>query len=68
MYRGFFGTEGKMDYLLKFNKQVMGLNELNAKSTCLVDVSFFFEIIYCCVWNNESFSPATSSYFVCFID
>mmetsp|Transcript_38957 Transcript_38957/g.81502 ORF Transcript_38957/g.81502 Transcript_38957/m.81502 type:complete len:312 (+) Transcript_38957:192-1127(+) len=34
----FMGTDGKMDYLLKFNKQIMGLNELVAKSTCSVDI------------------------------
>lgn len=34
----FFGTEGKLDYLLKFSKQVMGLNELTAKSSCSIDI------------------------------
>jgi len=35
----FMGTEGTLDYVLKFSKQIMGLNELVAKSTCSVDVS-----------------------------
>ena len=35
----FVGCEGNLDYLLKFSKQVMGLRELVAKSTCSVDVS-----------------------------
>lgn len=34
----FTGTNGKLDYLLKFGKKVMGLNELVAKSTCAVDI------------------------------
>jgi len=34
----FVGCEGKMDYVLKFSKQILGLNELVAKSTCSVDV------------------------------
>mmetsp|Transcript_19567 Transcript_19567/g.45923 ORF Transcript_19567/g.45923 Transcript_19567/m.45923 type:complete len:334 (-) Transcript_19567:845-1846(-) len=34
----FIGCEGKLDYVLKFSKQVMGLNELVAKSTCSVDI------------------------------
>lgn len=35
----FMGTEGSLDYVLKFSKRVMGLNELVAKSSCSVDVS-----------------------------
>ena len=35
----FMGCEGNMDYVLKFSKQIMGLRELVAKSTCSVDVS-----------------------------
>ena len=35
----FMGCDGKMDYVLKFSKQIMGLRELVAKSTCSVDVS-----------------------------
>lgn len=38
----FVGTNGKLDYVLKFSKQVMGLNELVAKSSCSVDVSAAF--------------------------
>mmetsp|Transcript_28113 Transcript_28113/g.59354 ORF Transcript_28113/g.59354 Transcript_28113/m.59354 type:complete len:301 (-) Transcript_28113:1336-2238(-) len=34
----FMGTNGKLDYVLKFSKQVMGLNELVAKSSCEVDI------------------------------
>lgn len=34
----FVGTDGNLDYVLKFSKQVMGLNELNAKSSCSVDI------------------------------
>ncbi|KAL9190362.1 hypothetical protein ACHAXT_007573 [Thalassiosira profunda] len=34
----FMGSEGKMDYVLKFSKRVMGLNELVAKSSCSVDI------------------------------
>ena len=34
----FVGCEGKLDYVLKFSKQVMGLNELVAKSTCSIDI------------------------------
>lgn len=33
------GAKGTLDYCLKFSKQVMGLKELVAKSTCEVDVS-----------------------------
>lgn len=36
--REFIGTDGKMEYLLKFSKQIMGLNELVAESTCAVDI------------------------------
>jgi len=35
----FMGCEGTLDYVLKFSKQIMGLRELVAKSTCSVDVS-----------------------------
>ncbi len=35
----FMGCDGKLDYVLKFSKQIMGLRELVAKSTCSVDVS-----------------------------
>lgn len=35
----FQGTDGSLDYVLKFSKQVMGLKELVAKSTCSVGVS-----------------------------
>jgi len=35
----FVGCEGTLDYVLKFSKQIMGLRELVAKSTCSVDVS-----------------------------
>ncbi|KAL3799941.1 hypothetical protein HJC23_007414 [Cyclotella cryptica] len=35
----FEGTQGTLDYVLKFGKQVMGLRELVAKSKCSVDVS-----------------------------
>ena len=35
----FMGTEGTLDYVLKYSKQIMGLKELVAKSTCSVDVS-----------------------------
>lgn len=38
----FMGSEGTLDYVLTFSKQVMGLNELVAKSTCSVDVSVLF--------------------------
>ena len=34
----FLGTEGSLDYVLKFSKRVLGLNELVAKSTCSVDI------------------------------
>ena len=33
------GARGSLDYVLKFSKQVMGLQELVAKSSCQVDVS-----------------------------
>jgi hypothetical protein len=33
------GAKGMLEYVLKFSKQVMGLKELVAKSTCEVDVS-----------------------------
>ena len=33
------GAKGNLDYVLKFSKQIMGLKELVAKSTCEVDVS-----------------------------
>jgi hypothetical protein len=36
----FMGTEGTLDYVLKYSKQIMGLKELVAKSTCSIDVSF----------------------------
>ena len=39
----FMGTEGNLDYVLKFSKRVLGLNELVAKSSCSVDVSLFVE-------------------------
>ncbi len=35
----FIGVRGTLDYVLKFSKRVLGLNELVAKSTCEVDVS-----------------------------
>ncbi|KAK1749126.1 hypothetical protein QTG54_001065 [Skeletonema marinoi] len=35
----FMGCDGNLDYVLKFSKQIMGLRELVAKSTCSVDVS-----------------------------
>lgn len=35
----FVGSNGTMDYVLKFGKRVMGLNELVAQSTCAIDVS-----------------------------
>ena len=35
----FMGCEGTLDYVLKLSKQIMGLRELVAKSTCSVDVS-----------------------------
>jgi hypothetical protein len=35
----FMGTEGTLDYVLKYSKQIMGLKELVAKSICSVDVS-----------------------------
>ncbi|KAL7474792.1 hypothetical protein ACHAW6_000742 [Cyclotella cf. meneghiniana] len=34
----FEGMQGTLDYVLKFSKQVMGLRELVAKSTCSVDI------------------------------
>ena len=34
----FTGSEGKLDYVLKFSKRVLGLNELVAKSSCSVDI------------------------------
>jgi len=34
----FMGTDGSLDYVLKFSKRVMGLNELFAKSSCSVDI------------------------------
>ena len=34
----FLGTEGSLDYVLKFSKRVLGLNELVAKSSCSVDI------------------------------
>eukprot|EP00970_Alexandrium_tamarense_P003086 scaffold462_cov181-Alexandrium_tamarense.AAC.4 len=34
----FQGTDGSLDYVLKFSKQVMGLKELVAKSTCSVGI------------------------------
>jgi len=34
----FLGTDGNLDYVLKFGKKIMGLNELVAKSTCSVDI------------------------------
>jgi hypothetical protein len=37
----FEGNEGMLDYVLKFSKQVMGLRELVAKSTCEVEVRFY---------------------------
>ena len=39
------GCEGNLDYVLKFSKQIMGLRELVAKSTCSVDVSVFKLIV-----------------------
>ena len=41
----FMGCEGNLDYVLKFSKQIMGLRELVAKSTCSVDVSVFKLIV-----------------------
>lgn len=38
------GAKGTLDYVLKFSKQIMGLNELVAKSSCEVDVC---EILDC---------------------
>ncbi len=35
----FMGTEGTLDYVLKYSKQIMGLKELVAKSSCSIDVS-----------------------------
>jgi hypothetical protein len=37
----FMGTEGTLDYVLKYSKQIMGLKELVAKSSCSIDVSFW---------------------------
>ena len=34
----FMGTDGSLDYVLKFSKRVLGLNELVAKSSCSVDI------------------------------
>mmetsp|Transcript_10724 Transcript_10724/g.22770 ORF Transcript_10724/g.22770 Transcript_10724/m.22770 type:complete len:326 (+) Transcript_10724:350-1327(+) len=34
----FMGVQGTLDYVLKFSKRVLGLNELVAKSTCEVDI------------------------------
>lgn len=34
----FMGADGTLDYVLKFSKRVLGLNELVAKSTCSVDI------------------------------
>ncbi|KAL3783098.1 hypothetical protein ACHAW5_002203 [Stephanodiscus triporus] len=34
----FMGTEGTLDYVLKYSKQIMGLKELVAKSICSVDI------------------------------
>lgn len=38
------GAKGTLDYVLKFSKQVMGLKELVAKSSCEVDVSCVLSI------------------------
>ena len=47
----FMGCDGKMDYVLKFSKQIMGLRELVAKSTCSVDVSSEPILSFCvCNW------------------
>ena len=37
------GAKGSLDYVLKFSKQIMGLKELVAKSSCEVDVSCFLK-------------------------
>jgi len=34
----FMGTEGTLDYVLKYCKQIMGLKELVAKSSCSIDI------------------------------
>jgi len=34
----FMGTDGSLDYVLKFSKRVLGLNELVANSSCSVDI------------------------------
>lgn len=41
----FMGTEGTLDYVLKYSKQIMGLKELVAKSTCSVDVSTWLSLL-----------------------
>ena len=43
----FVGTDGTLDYVLKFSKKIMGLNELNAKSSCSVDVSTILYVYVC---------------------
>ena len=43
--RQFAGTEGKLDYVLKFSERVLGLNELVAKSACRVDVSATSDLV-----------------------
>ncbi len=41
----FMGTEGTLDYVLKYSKQIMGLKELVAESTCSVDVSTWLSLL-----------------------